>query len=265
MKKTLFAVFYTVILFVSSNGYTQAVADANWELLLESNTQEMMTMHQNLNPLFWQNNQLNHDVDERLYRLGQFYFKKVSDDMPGVKLDDIVFIGSMADYLYTTHSDLDVNLIIDVSNVAWPSKAIASFLKQNNKYWHTQTLSLFNYPIEMGAYTQISTLGGIYSILNHAWVKMPEHHEILFSKDELKNIVRAHHQNIITLQQNYIANSKQFDCGKFTNFQSALIKWRKDGLQRDGLTSIENMSYRLLRILGEIDLVSDLASECLSA
>jgi hypothetical protein len=224
-----------------------------------------MVVHQDFNALFWKNEQLDPDVDERFNRLGQFYFKKLSDDMPGVKLDDIVFVGSMADYLYTSYSDLDINLIIDTSKVHWPSKAITSYLKQSNKYWHTQTMTLSNYPIEVGTYTQISTLGGIYSILNHTWLKRPEHHDMLFSKDDLKGVAQTYHRDIIALQQEYIANPKQFECEKFTQFQTTLIKWRKDGLQREGLTSIENMGYRLLRSLGEIDLVLDLSSECLSA
>lgn len=262
----MWAFFYlTAWMLTAAIANSQTIAESNWELLLEKNAEEVMVVHQDFNPLFWQNSQLNEDVGERLYRLGQFYFQKLSDDMPGVKLSDIVFIGSMADYLYTSHSDLDMNLIIDTANVHWPTKAITSYLKQNNKYWHTQSMTLFNYPIEIGAYTQISTLGGIYSVLDRAWVKMPEHHVILFSKDALKKVVRAYHQDIDVLQHEYISNPKQFRCERFSEFQTALIKWRKDGLQREGLTSIENISYRLLRILGEIDLVADLAAECLAA
>ncbi len=265
MKKMFIVVYIAAWALVSAVANGQTVAEENWELLLETNAQEIMVVHQDLNSLFWKNGQLAPDVEERLNRLGQFYFKKLSDDMPSVKLDDIVFVGSMADYLYTSHSDLDINLLIDTSKVQWPSKAITSYLKQTNKYWHTHKRPLLNYPIEMGTYTQVSTAGGIYSILNHTWLKMPEHHEMLFSKDDLKSVAQSYHRDINALQQEYTANPKQFECDKFTRFQTGLIKWRQDGLQREGLASIENISYRLLRILGQIDLVSELSSECMSA
>lgn len=262
MIKIVKVVALLATLLLSYVTHSTTVDESTWPLLLEEKINEVMEQHTELNPLFWQQEQLDPTIQKKLQRIGTIYFHEIVRAIPGVKLKDILFIGGMANYFYNSDSDIDIHLLIDTSNLSYSDDFINHYLIYINKYWSTKKIMLSNYRIELGAYTDSNSAGGIYSILTNQWLTPPTRATINFSKETLKGVVEQHHHELMQLQDAYAMFPTTFDCAKFTRFLGDMSRSRSEGLRREGLTSIENFAYRVMRNLHELESASNAYLEC---
>ena len=74
---------------------------------------ETLELHSHLNPALWDKNQnLLPEVDDRLHKIVN---KFQSECMLPLDIVDVHLVGSNASFNYTSHSDLDVHLVVNFS------------------------------------------------------------------------------------------------------------------------------------------------------
>ena len=76
---------------------------------------ESFRLQDNLNPKIWnQDKELKEEIKEELLKLGKDYFENL--DLGSVKLEDLTFTGSLANYNWSKYSDVDLHLVFDFSD-----------------------------------------------------------------------------------------------------------------------------------------------------
>ena len=78
-----------------------------------------------LNPKLWQNDKLRSEVRTRLLKIAVDVIKSLELE---TSLDDITFTGSLANYNYSKHSDIDLHIILDFSVIDENETLVRDFL-----------------------------------------------------------------------------------------------------------------------------------------
>jgi hypothetical protein len=231
--------------------------------VLEAKVKDAMQDHAELNATYWKGDKMDPDVRAKLTKMGQDYFDDLQKKLPNIKLQDILFSGSLANYNYTKSSDIDVHVVVDTSKVSCDKRVVSGYIMLMNKYEHeTANLSVFDTPLQISLSTSAKETGGAYSLLNATWLNKPVHPKPTYTKRELTEQVETYHLKITELQEAYTKNPATFDCERAKALSYQLGNGRTAGLKRDGYSSIENNLYRILRSVGDLKILREIKKQC---
>jgi pyrimidine deaminase RibD-like protein len=168
----------------------------------------------------------------------------------GVKdldLKDITISGSNAAYSYTPNSDIDLHLIVDLSNVEHEEVYRELFTAKKAIYNKENTITIKGIPVEL--YVQDATQQhhsqGIYSLLNSSWIQIPR--RIQADIDDMS--VRSKYEDL-SKRINKVIKTK--DLVKMNELMDKIRLMRSAGLAEHGEFGPENLAFKLLRNTGEI-------------
>lgn len=213
--------------------------------------------HDTLNPKLWKKHNseytLHTDVLDALDTAALEFFEFL--DMPNLELLDVTLTGSSANYNWTSSSDIDLHLVVDIKDVEKEYGVLATqYFTAQRKVWNDQhDIQIKGIPVEF--YVQDSKephhSTGIYSIENLKWVEEPKK-----QKPELDfNSIRTKaHQYMEEIDELLKGCNKP---GPIETMMDKLIKLRKAGLEEAGEFSSENLVFKVLRNYGYIDKLSD--------
>jgi predicted nucleotidyltransferase len=214
--------------------------------------------HKNLNPQFWLNNHLKINIRKNLLNLSKFYFKSLDLDSK-VKIKDIIFTGSLANYNYTDFSDIDIHIVIDYKDVSNDIDFVKDYFSQKRAAWETSNdVKINDYPIEI--YVQDESqladkgMGAMYSLLNNKWIKKPKYklpevdrHLITQKVNKYLDIL-----NKISMMDDSIK--------KLNSYNKVFEKIRDDrrkATQTEGEFSVNNLVFKILRNKKVFDIIKD--------
>lgn len=222
------------------------------EFLKESLTKEFKDIdfeyHDDLNPKFWKGDKLKKKIRKQLLLIADTFLETVEDSK--VKIEDITFTGSLANYNWGSKSDVDLHIVFDDKDSG--DVDAKDYLKAKAKLWKTEhpDITIRGFPVEVSpqgtSETHEST--GIYSLKGKQWVRKPkamtdpqvDHDEVKRTLDELtKEINRLIREK---------ASSKDVE-----KFRDDLKKRRKTGLKKRGELDVDNLAFKALRKAGFID------------
>jgi hypothetical protein len=168
-------------------------------------------------------------------------------------LEDIVITGSSTNYNWTTHSDIDLHLILNYD--ALYSKQfkiiLATMLKAKTQLWNaTREIKIKGFNVELYPQDKKEAhyAAGIYSIKNNQWVKEPEFKPPLVSDTSVKAKYLQYKHSIEVLVKGNCSVPSQA-----VRLQKRIIKMRKAGLAKGGEFSVENLVFKKLRNMHLID------------
>lgn len=196
--------------------------------------------HTTLNPKLWDHDRLKGEVRGALLRIAED-FKKFC----GIDFDvlDVIITGGNVNYSYTTHSDVDLHLVVDFKTVACDREVAELFDTKRLLYKKNYTLEIHGIPVELyvedNDHPAVSA--GSYSILDDQWLTKPQSNQPEYDREELKSKIDMWHKII---RQATKTGSLQV-CRKALNLLRA---YRKQGLKTPaGEFSIPNLVYKSLR------------------
>lgn len=216
-----------------------------------------MEFHKTLNlDLWFDDSRLKREVQEKLMEIAKSFYStlKIKEEPT-----DITLTGSSANYNYTEHSDIDLHLIIDVSNVSCDEELTKDYFLAKKSLWNDKhDIFIFKRPVEL--YIQdskephIST--GVYSLLHKEWIIKPD--PILNSKveidSELFNKKLKEYKDLVEHNLNKKTNLKFL-----SKIRKKISEMRREGLATSaGQYSIENLVFKKLRDLGYLDKLAKL-------
>jgi pyrimidine deaminase RibD-like protein len=214
---------------------------------LESyNLADAVKFHDNLNPLLWDRREnLHPEIHDQLMAISADF-----SEFLGVKdldLKDITISGSNAAYSYTPNSDIDLHLIVDLSNVEHEEVYRELFTAKKAIYNKENTITIKGIPVEL--YVQDATQQhhsqGIYSLLNSSWIQIPR--RIQADIDDMS--VRSKYEDL-SKRINKVIKTK--DLVKMNELMDKIRLMRSAGLAEHGEFGPENLAFKLLRNTGEI-------------
>ncbi len=206
---------------------------------------EIVTVNRQLNPKIWEGDRLKPEVIAKLKDIARAF-----EDFVGIELDviDYTVTGSNANYTWTEYSDLDLHLIVPGT----PSEEQRELFSAKKALWGEQhNITIKGLPVE--CYVQgedephHST--GVYSILKEQWLVEPKK-----VKPEVDDAAVEAKKDSIMRDIESAMLSK--DLAKLRVVKEKITKMRKAGLERAGEWSVENLVFKILRNLGNIDRIT---------
>jgi predicted nucleotidyltransferase len=198
-----------------------------------------------------------------LIKLGNDYFESL--DLSNVKLKDMIFTGSLANYNWSKYSDIDLHLVFDFSDVNDDIELVRKYLDAVEKNWKLQhDIQINGYDVEI--YCQDSNQEhhstGIYSLTNGEWIKKPTKENFEPDYDSIRKKASIYMSAINDLEKDFKSGkSYEYLKPKLQKLWKKIKEARQSGLEREGEFSIENLVFKLMRRNGYIEKFMDLKSK----
>lgn len=198
-------------------------------------------LHKELNPRLWDGDKIKPQVQVALLKIARVYYEFLGLNVPIV---DIIVSGSQANYNYSKHSDIDLHLIVNYSDVEC-DMAVDELFDTKRKLWKEQhNIEIYNMPVEVYVEdTAFPAVSSTYSLLKNKWIKPPAKPVMNFDEDEIARITRKWLHVISEVL-------KTKDLEQIEMVKSLLWSYRKAGLAKQGEFGTANLVFKFLRNIG---------------
>jgi hypothetical protein len=209
-----------------------------------------------LNPKLWTNEEFNPKLRLQLLKIAKAFYKFLGIT---AKIKDVTLTGSNANYNWTTHSDIDLHLIIDYKEVDENDTLVRELMQSKKSLWNnTYPIEFKNMNIELYAQNAVEphTSTGVFSLLNNNWIQKPDPKIVSVDDNEISTKAKPYEFEIDNLDP--------YEDGllyKIQNIKSRLKHLRQTGLETVGEYSIENLAFKSLRNSGHLEKLSDLEKD----
>ena len=210
------------------------------------NLADAIKFHNELNPRLWDDREhLHPQIRAKLLDIARDFqeFLGVSN----LELEDITVSGSNAAYTYTTHSDIDLHLVVRLPK---DNNEIYQELFNAKKYQYNDMHNITVGGADVELYVQPADKPpvslGEYSVLHNKWLQVPKRQKA----DINQTLVRNKYQ---TLAAQIESALKEHSATKITALADKIKKMRQSGLAQNGEFGPENLAFKMLRTQGFID------------
>jgi len=224
------------------------------ELLESSEAITTFRVQSTLNPRVWSGKTIKPAIRKQLLAIAKDFLD--DDELPAIGTPEITMTGSLANYNWSSQSDVDLHLVAKFDGADGALKRQVCQLKSGN--WNkAHDIQIENFPVEL--YVQdakephYST--GVYSLTANKWIREPSRAE--FEKVIDWNNVHKKAERIITQIDHVAALVKrgEFSAAQIeaTHVRDRLKRQRAAGLEAGGELSVENLVFKTLRRSGDIE------------
>jgi len=207
---------------------------------------ETAVIHQQLNPVAWDNMNLKPEIRNALLRVADDFVKTWDMDFP---ITDIILTGSNANYNWTKFSDFDVHVVVNMGETGVTHDLVKGLLNaKKNLYNNQHNIKVKGHDVEVYAQdrSEHHVASGQYSLKHDRWLVIPTMQRPNFA-----------HGNIQTKAGEIIQQGedalKNEDLAALQALLKKIAKMRKSGLERAGEFSDENMAFKVVRNSGMIE------------
>ena len=210
---------------------------------IEQSVSDAVMFHDELNPAFWDNGMMKPMIRYKLLQVAMDFVKFIG--IKKLSLTDVIMTGSNASYNYTKHSDIDLHLVVKV-----PDSDVFKELYDSKKgLWneqHNVKIKGFDVEVYVQDADEKHISSGMYSVLNNEWIKEPKP-----VKPEINDMSVEHKYHDL---HNEIEKAvDEGDKAKLESLKDKIKKMRQSGLNREGEFSAENLAFKMLRNLGDME------------
>ena len=212
-------------------------------------------------PDIWNDKVLNEKIEQKLIKIAKDFFEEIEFD---TEILDIEFVGSLANYNYTSDSDIDVHIKIDFSDVNEDIDLVKKAVDGQRFIWnlrHNIVIKGHDVELYVQDIKEEHISAGIYSLLNHKWLKLPSYNPPDVDTEDIEPKYDARVYDIEELEklseQDLDENDAESYYEKARDLFKKILKARKAGLSESGEFSIENLVFKKLRNEGKIKKLID--------
>lgn len=207
-------------------------------------------LQNSLNKDIWDDKDtLNPKVKFKLLEIAKDFFKEL--ELPkNVKLKDIIFTGSLANFNWSKFSDIDLHLVVDFGEFKEDEKFIEKHFKVEKTLWNDiHDIKIYNYPVEIYVQDIAHELAAtaIYSVLHNKWIKKPSKQEFSVDKGLLKQKAQKFFKQKEDIDKDYNNKDYKSVVSKIDILWNRIKKMRQSGLEEGGEFSLENILFKVLR------------------
>jgi len=190
---------------------------------------------------------LKEDVRDSLLRIANEFYIYLGVSVPVL---DITLTGSLANYNWTSVSDVDLHLLVDYSEVDDNLEFVKEFLMAKKSLWNEKhDIQVKGHEVEL--YTQDTNephhSTGVYSILEKEWIAKPEKMSSAIDTDAVLEKAYAMMKSI-----DHALNSPN-RLTAIDAVKEKIKKMRQSGLEASGELSTENLAFKILRRNGYLE------------
>jgi hypothetical protein len=198
-----------------------------------------------LNPLIFDKTTIKPKVKNVLIKIAEYFWKELKMPYP---YEDIILLGSSANYNWTQYSDIDLHILVDLNKYSDPDLVKKYFNEAKNNWNKNHKLKINNSSIELYIQdiNEPNASQGIYSLLKDKWIELPTYEKVEIPDSEINKKADPYKKEIDGLINNP-------DLEKIKKLAQHLKNLRKTGLEKEGEYSIENLAFKELRNSGYIE------------
>jgi len=212
---------------------------------------DAITFHDKLNPKLWNGTKLRPEVKQQLEAIADDFLQEMG--IHDLDVRDITVSGSNAAFSYTNHSDLDLHILVNISDLPHSEIYKELFHAKKTLYNDTHDITIHRVPIELyvqDASEPVVSLGE-YSIKNDEWLKIPTKRRANFDQ----NATKAKYEKLLDIVKQAIASN---NLNKIQKVLKKIKQYRQAGLDKGGEFGPENLAFKALRSQGYITKLYDL-------
>lgn len=220
-----------------------------------------------LNSVFWQDNKFDPETRTKLLQIATDFYTDLGVDAPII---DIHLTGSLANFNWTEHSDLDVHVIIDFAEIGEDKELVKAALDGKRFIWNLRhPVKIKGFDVELYAQDKDEphVASGLYSLMKDEWITEPQPSNPQIDERDIMRKVSAYKIEIEELEKE-IKKADSAEAREAMDRISALkqkiMKARKEGLAQNGEFSIENLVFKTLRNDGWLERLIDLGAAAYS-
>ena len=214
-------------------------------------TEDFQT-HSELNPKLFNNitYKLKEDVRDRLIKVADMFVESMQEDNVPVKVYDYWLLGSNAAYNYNKDSDIDVHIIVDISETKvnpYIMRLLYDYVKSNFNDKYDIMIKGHEVELYLEDINTTAVSSGIYSLKKDSWIKIPKKEEV--KKYEVENT---------PLYNEIYKRFSELDSSQAEEFLDDLYILRKESLASEGEFGLGNLIFKEFRNKGYIDELKDM-------
>lgn len=186
-------------------------------------------------------------VRAKMLELGKEFYSFLGLEYP---IRDIYFTGSLANYNWTSHSDIDIHVMFDTEE---EDELTSDYIFAKKEMWSNKhNITIYGFPVELFAKNTEQEHGSkaIYSLMKGAWVKKPSKKNVSIDSEEIK-LKAAELMNKIDKVETISSDNKKFAAAD--KLKDKIKKMRGAALEAGGEYSTENLVFKTLRNNGYLD------------
>jgi hypothetical protein len=219
-----------------------------------------MRFHDELHSDIWTAKQeLHSSIRARLMKIVGDFIAKL--EIPASKVRDITLTGSLANYNWSSHSDVDLHVLIDFNDIDIDKELLRTYFQAVSSNWNqTHGILIKNHPVEI--YVQDMSephhSTGVYSVKRDKWLNSPSSDQPVIDKTGIRKkaidtMLRIDRLKSAYDKKRYLHVNKQAE-----KLRDRIRSMRKAGLEAGGEYSVENLAFKVLRRNGYLKLLSNI-------
>jgi len=216
-----------------------------------------------LNPKLWKDeNTLKDGILEQLMQIAQDFYENLGLDTD--LIEDITITGSSASYNWSKYSDIDLHILLDFKKVNKDIELVEEYFRGKTFVWnHKHEIMISDHEVEIYVQNtkEVHHSGGVYSIKNNKWATEPVSTDVQIDYEGVQNKLSTLVDCIERVEELYEDREyrKSHKYGK--KIKEKIKNMRSSGLEADGIYSIENLAFKMLRRTGYIGILSDVIDD----
>jgi hypothetical protein len=203
------------------------------------------TEHAKLNPLLWTSDRhLIPQVKSTLIKIARHFQQFVEIDFPVI---DLQITGGQTTRYYTDHSDLDLHLITDYSQIDCDQELAELFDTKRLLYRQQHEIHIHKIPVELYIEDlKQPAAGGAYSIVDLEWIRPSPEPDQQPNNEKIEQLASVWDQNLR-------AALDHRDLTILKELHTLLQQYRRRGLAQQGEYAQANLVFKTLRNSGIVD------------
>jgi predicted nucleotidyltransferase len=207
--------------------------------------------HKTLNPKVWggkDGKTLKPEVRQKCLEIAKEFEKFCETPL---NVDEIVLIGSNANYNWNPTSDLDIHILCDIKALSNCKELTKEFFDVKNKKFKEQyDIRIYGLTIEVTVQDEKAGFesDGVYSLTKGKWLHEPKYSPPQYDKDEAKSISNEWKDKILSAIKKPNATHKSLQ-----KIKDELKNLRQSGLNRKGEFDEKNIAFKDLRRTGVVE------------
>ena len=201
-----------------------------------------------LDPLVWERDRLKSYITKHLYNIAKNFFKKLELDWKLV--EDLTLTGSLANYNWSKHSDMDLHIIVNYADIDENTKLVKDLFKNVSAIWNrTHRIKVKGHEVEL--YIQDSQephhSTGVYSIKYDRWNKTPSRYDPEIDENNVRKKSAKWMNDIDEIYDLFAEKDFKTANQQSERLMKKLKNFRQGGLEKGGEYSVENLVFKVLR------------------
>jgi predicted nucleotidyltransferase len=214
------------------------------EEIVDQEVIDSLKFRDKLSPDIWETeSKIRTEVKEALLKVAHDFLSTIEINIP---VKDIVLTGSLANYNWSKHSDLDVHIITDFSEVDDSAEVVESLTRALTSAWNSKH-DIF-----------IHDSSGVYSLMDDEWAVQPKKEDKFPDLDTVRKKAEDYIERIDAIEDAFQEGDFEDSYHDAKKLKEKIRTIRQRALKREGEYSVENLVFKVLRRTEDLDRLSTL-------